>query len=263
MHLPITSNNAFKAAIQRGEPQIGLWLSIAEAYTAELCAASHFDWLMIDGEHAPNDLRSVLAQLQAVAPYPVTPVVRPVSHDPDQIKLLLDIGVTSLLVPMVNTAEQARSLVAAMRYPPGGRRGIGHVLARATRWGRDVDYFSKWEEQCCLIVQIETAEALVNLEDILDVDGVHGMLIGAADLAASLGYAGELSHPEVIAAIDDAIVRTKHAGSAAGVLTTSTEQALSYFAKGCSFVAAGVDVLLLSRAADSLAADVRAGLKRS
>ena len=249
----MSNANAFKNALRRGDRQVGLWLSLADPSAAELCAASGFDWLLIDGEHAPNDLRSILGQLQAIAPYPTEPVVRPANHDPDQIKLLLDIGVTSLLIPMVNNAEQAR-------FPPNGRRGIGYALGRATRWSRDVDYFATWEQRCCLIVQIESAEALDNLESILSVDGVDGMLVGAADLAASLGHPGDLAHSAVLAAIDDAIARTIAMDSAAGVLSVGVEPALGYFAKGCSFVAAGADVLLLARAADQLAVDVRDGL---
>lgn len=254
------SRNAFKDALSAGKHQSGLWLSLANAYSAELCAGAGFDWLLIDGEHAPNDVGSILSQLQALAAYPVAPVVRALNHDVDAIKQLLDIGVTNLLVPMVSNAEQARALVEAVRYPPKGSRGIGHALARASRWTRDPDYFQNWEDDACLIVQIETGEGLDNLEAILDVDGVDGLLMGPADLAASLGHAGNLSHPVVLHAIDDAIARTIACGKAAGVLAVGEEAAMGYFSKGCSFVAAGVDVLLLAQAADGLVTGLKARL---
>lgn len=251
------TRNPFKRALQAGERQIGLWLSMAEPYTAELCAGAGFDWLLIDGEHAPNDVRSILHQLQAVASYDVHAVVRTPSKDPDLIKLLLDIGVTNLLVPMVSTAEEARDLVAAVRYPPEGRRGIGHVLGRASRWGRDREYFNCWAQDCCLLVQLETPGALANLEEIMSVDGIDGVLMGPADLAASMGLPGQLGHPDVLAAIDDAISRVIAADRLAGVLTVGEEPALGYFEKGCTFVAAGIDVLLLTGAADQLSRTLR------
>ena len=252
-----TGANRFKQRLLRREPQVGLWLSIAEPYTAEICASSRFDWLLIDGEHAPNDLQSVLAQLQAIAPYPVSPVVRVTGKDPDAIKMMLDIGVDTLLVPMVETAEQARALVRAVRYPPNGERGIGHVLGRASRWGRDRDYFADWERRCCLLVQLESRGALDALEEIVAVNGIDGVLMGPADLAASLGHPGDLAHPAVAAALDDAVRRVVAAGKAAGALAVGAEPAAAFFAKGCSFVAAGADVLLLSAAADRLAGEVR------
>jgi 4-hydroxy-2-oxoheptanedioate aldolase len=251
------SDNPFKNALRAGKKQIGLWLSLPEPYTAEICAASNFDWLLIDAEHAPNDVRSILAQLQAIAPYPAHAVVRVPSDDPVFLKLVLDIGVTSLLVPMVSTAQQARALVEAVRYPPNGHRGIGHVLGRASRWGRKVNYFKNWEQECCLLIQLESVEALANLEEIVAVDGFDGVLMGPADLAASLGHPGDLAHPNVQAAMDDAIRRLIAAGSVAGVLCVGEDPAVSYFDKGCTFVAAGVDVLLLTQAADALAHGVR------
>lgn len=251
------TRNPFKQALIDRKPQVGLWLSLADSYTAELCAASGFDWLLIDGEHGPNDVRTILHQLQAIAPYDVAPVVRPVNGELDTIKPLLDIGVTNLLVPMISTAEQAEKLVAAVRYPPKGSRGIGHVLGRASKWNRDRQYFPAWEEDALILIQPETAEALDNLEAILAVDGIDGALMGPADLAASLGYPGDTGNPAVLLAIDNAIERINRAGKPAGVLTVGEDAAVNYFKKGCTFVAAGADVLLLAMSADALSMGIK------
>src|SRR4030095_4982025 len=176
-------NNPFKHALATRQPQIGLWLSMAQPYSAEVCATAGFQWLLIDGEHAPNDGRSILAQRQAVAPYPGQPVVRAVNGDTALIKQLLDIGAQNLLVPMVDTPEQARALVAATRYPPEGVRGVGAAVARASRWGARRDYLGAANDEVCLLLQAETVAALGNLEAICAVDGVHRVVIRPADLA--------------------------------------------------------------------------------
>ena len=252
--------NKFKTALVESEPQIGLFLSLASSYTAEVCAASNFDWLLIDAEHAPNDLRSVLHQLQAVAGYDVACVVRSPNSDLDMIKMLLDIGVRNLMVPMISTGDQARKVVEAVRYPPNGRRGIGHALGRASRWGRERDYYDRWAEDACIVVQIETAEGMANLEEILGVDGIDGIFIGPSDFAASLGHAGDSGHPEVQSAIDRIIATVVGKGRIVGTITTDEKQALAYFAQGCTMVAVGADVLLLANAADRLAYVMRQGL---
>ena len=245
--------NAFKAALKARRQQIGLWLSLANPYTAELCATAGFDWLLIDGEHSPNDLRTVLAQLQAVAPYRAHPVVRPVKADVAGIKLLLDIGAQSLLVPMIDTAEEAREVVAATRYPPHGVRGVGSAVARASRWGDIKDYVAHAGDQTCVLVQVETAKALGSIERICAVDGIDGVFIGPADLAASMGHPGKPGEPEVQRAIDDAIRRIVACGKAAGTLTSDLALAQKYLTLGCSFVAAGIDARLLADATRSLA----------
>ena len=247
------SGNAFKSALARGEPQIGLWLSLAQPYTAEVCATAGFQWLLIDGEHAPNHVPSILAQLQAVAPYPAHPVVRAVNGDPALIKQLLDIGAQTLLVPMVDTAEQARSIVAATRYPPLGMRGVGAAVARASRWGQRRDYLDIATDETCLLVQAESATALANLEAICAVDGVHGVFIGPADLAASLGHRGHSGHPDVLAAIDQAMRSIVASGKAAGILTGDNALARHYLELGASFVAVGIDVSLLAQGTRKLA----------
>jgi 4-hydroxy-2-oxoheptanedioate aldolase len=256
MDMPI---NTFKLRLQSGEAQIGLWLGLADAYCAELAANAGFDWLLIDGEHAPNDLRGMLGQLQAVAPYPSHPVIRPVIGDTALIKQVLDIGVQTLLVPMVESAEQAKKLVKAIHYPPNGVRGVGSALARASRWNSIPGYLDKADEQMCLLVQIENREGLSNLDAIAAVEGVDGVFIGPADLSASMGYRGNPGHPEVQAAIEDAILRIQKAGKAAGILSADQKLAKRYIELGAAFVAVGVDTTVLMRGLQTLAATFKEG----
>ncbi|WP_418320743.1 4-hydroxy-2-oxoheptanedioate aldolase [Piscinibacter sakaiensis] len=247
--------NRFKQSLTERRQQIGLWLSLAQPYTAELCATAGFDWLLVDGEHAPNDVRSVLAQLQAIAPYRAHPVVRVVNGDPALIKQVLDVGAQTILVPMVDTAAQAAAAVAATRYPPQGIRGVAPAVARASRWALHADYIDVANDETCLLVQAETATALQNLDAICAVDGVDGVFIGPADLAASMGHRGKSGHPEVKAAIDDAIRRIAASGKAAGILTDDNDTARHYLAIGARFVAVGIDTALLARATRTLAAE--------
>ncbi|THF86233.1 4-hydroxy-2-oxoheptanedioate aldolase [Deinococcus sp. KSM4-11] len=251
---PPSLSNPLKVALATGNAQIGLWVGLADPYSAEICAGAGFDWLLIDGEHAPNDVRSMLAQVQALAAYPVAPVVRPPVGDTHLIKQYLDLGVQSLLIPMVESAGQARALVAATRYPPRGVRGVGSALARASRWNRVPDYVHHADEHICLLVQVESAAGLAALDEILAVEGVDGVFIGPADLSASLGQLGHPEHPDVVAAIDDAIRRIVASGKAAGILSTDETQARGYLAAGCTFVAVGVDATLLARVTQELAA---------
>ncbi|MDP2015826.1 4-hydroxy-2-oxoheptanedioate aldolase [Hydrogenophaga sp.] len=253
------SGNAFKAALAARRPQIGLWLSMADPYLAEVSATAGFDWLLIDGEHAPNDLRSTLGALQAVAPHPAHPVVRVVSGEVHLVKQLLDIGAQTLLVPMVDTPEQAAVLVQATRYPPLGIRGVGSAVGRVSRWSARTDYLDVADSEVCLLVQAETVTALLNLDAICAVDGVDGVFIGPADLAASMGHRGKPGHPEVQAAIEQAMKTIVASGKAAGTLTSDPALARRYLALGCTFVATGVDVLLFANAARKLAADFDRG----
>lgn len=253
----MTSGNSFKAALARGEQQIGLWLSMADPYLAEVSATAGFDWLLIDGEHGPNDLRSTLAALQVIAPYASQPVVRAVVGDVALIKQLLDIGAKNLLIPMVDTPEQARLMVSATRYPPLGIRGVGSAVARASLWNARTDYLDHADEEVCLLVQAETVTALSHLKDICAVDGVDGVFIGPADLAASMGHRGRPDHPEVQAAIEQAMATIVASGKAAGTLTSDPALARHYLALGCTFVATGVDVLVYANAIRRLAADIK------
>lgn len=255
MNTPTSALNPFKAALAARRKQVGFWLSMADPYLAEVSATAGFDWLLIDSEHAPNDLRTILSQLQAVAPYPGEPVVRPASGDPVVLKRLLDIGARSLLVPMVDTADEARALVAAVRYPPHGIRGVGSAVGRASRWSLRTDYLNVSDDEVCLLVQAETTTALSNLEAICAVDGVDGVFIGPADLAASMGYRGKATHPEVQQAIDSAIRTIVASGKAAGTLTSDPALARHYLELGCTFVATGVDILMFANAARKLARD--------
>ncbi|WP_066342248.1 4-hydroxy-2-oxoheptanedioate aldolase [Azohydromonas lata] len=253
-----TPNNLFKQAIARPGAQIGLWVGLADPYAAELCATAGFDWLLIDGEHGPNDLRSMLASLQAVAPYPAQPVVRIPQGDTTLIKQVMEIGATTLLVPMVESAAQARELARAMRYPPAGVRGVGSGLARSSRWSSYPQYLHEANERACLLVQVETAAALEHLDEIAAVEGVDGVFIGPADLSASMGYIGQPGHPQVRAAIDAAIGRIQAAGKAPGILATDETTARHYIGLGARFVAVGVDATLLARSTRDLAARFKA-----
>ena len=252
-----TPDNLFKKALAWGEVQIGLWQALADPYAAEICAGSGFDWLLLDGEHAPNDLRSLLGALQSVAPYPTHPVVRVPHGDTALIKQVLDIGATTLLVPMVESAEQATELVRAMRYPPQGLRGVGSAIARSARWSRYPDYLHEANAQVCLLVQVESLAGLQHIEAIAAVDGVDGIFIGPADLAASMGYLGQPTHPEVRAAIEQAITRILQTRKAPGILCADETLARHYLALGARFVAVGVDTSLLVRATTALAAQFK------
>ncbi|KPD19435.1 4-hydroxy-2-oxoheptanedioate aldolase [Paraburkholderia nemoris] len=245
--------NPFKAALANGQRQIGFWLSMADAYLAEVSATAGFEWLLIDAEHAPNDVRSILAQLQAVAPYSAEAVVRPVNGDPALLKRLLDIGARNLLVPMIDTADQARACVAAVRYPPHGIRGVGSAVGRASRWSSRTDYLDIADSEICLLVQAETVTALDNLEAICAAEGVDGVFIGPADLAASMGHRGKPGHPEVQNAIEAAMRTIIASGKAAGTLTSDPVLARRYLELGCTFVATGVDILTFANAARKLA----------
>lgn len=256
MDMPI---NTFKQALGNKAPQIGLWLGLANGYCAELAANADFDWLLIDGEHAPNDLRSILAQLQAIAPYQAQPVARPPVGDAATLKQYLDLGVQTLLVPMVDTAEQARALVRATRYPPDGIRGVGSALARASRWNSIPDYLDHADSQICLLVQIETREGLENLDDIAAVEGVDGVFIGPADLSASLGHRGNPGHEDVQRAIEEGIARIQKAHKAAGILSANKTLARRYLDLGATFVAVGVDTSLLMNSLKALSSEFKGG----
>ncbi|MFP5467126.1 MAG: aldolase/citrate lyase family protein [Gammaproteobacteria bacterium] len=260
-----TPVNTFKQALVQGQPQIGLWLGLADAYCAEILAGAGYDWLLIDGEHAPNDVRHILAQLQAIdsarhalAHLSTQAVARVPVGETALIKQYLDIGVQTILVPMVDTAEDAVRLVQAMRYPQadgqGGIRGMGSALARASRWQRHPDYIHEANAQVCLLVQAETVQAMQNLDAIAATPGVDGVFIGPADLSASMGHPGNPGHPDVQAAIRDGISRIRAAGKAPGILATAEAQARQWLEAGALFVAVGIDTMLLSAAAIELLA---------
>lgn len=254
----MTLNNPFKARLSQPGAQIGLWLGLADPYAAELCATTGFDWLLIDGEHGPNDLRSMLGSLQAIASYPSHPVVRIPNGNATLVKQVLEIGATTLLVPMVESVEHARGLVRAMRYPPQGIRGVGAGLARSSRWNGHANYLAEANDNLCLLVQVETIEALAQIEAISAVEGVDGVFIGPADLAASMGHLGAAELPEVVDAIDDAIRRVVAMGKAVGILAVNEARAHECIALGVRFVAVGVETSLMTQAARALSARFRA-----
>ena len=249
--------NTFKRALKANKLQVGLWCSLSSHYAVELVAGSGFDWILLDTEHSPNDLESVLQQLQATAPYPTHPVVRVPWNDMVTIKRYLDIGAQSLLIPYVQNADEAKAAVAYTRYPPAGVRGVAGAT-RATRFGRVKDYAKRAHEEICVLVQVETQTALDSLEKIAAVDGVDGVFIGPADLHASLGYAGETNNPKVMPIIDDAIRRIRKAGKAPGILTGVEADARRWIECGGLFVAVGADTGVLARGSEALAAKFKA-----
>jgi len=248
--------NRFKQALKDGQQQIGLWNSIPGPLVAEALAGCGFDWVVIDTEHAPTDVPDVLGMLQAMAPYPVSAVVRPADNDPVLIKRLLDFGAQTLILPYIQSAEEAQAAVAAVRYAPRGMRGVAG-LTRASRFGAVPDYTRRADAEICLILQVETALALSRIEEIAATDGVDGLFIGPADLAASMGHPGALDHPAVKAAIEDAIRRITATGKPAGILTSDAAFARACMGWGTRFTAVGKDIGLMLHAARGLAASYR------
>ncbi len=249
MNMP---RNAFKHAIAKGELQIGLWCSLCSAIAAEIVSDSGYDWLLFDTEHSPNEVPSILAQLQASLGNRCSAIVRPAWNDMVLIKRYLDIGAQTLLLPFVQTAEEARRAVASTRYPPHGVRGITGS-GRASRYGRVKDYLKNADSEVCVLVQVETREALGRIEEIASVEGVDGVFIGPNDLSASFGHIGNWGHPEVQTALEDAVRRLKAIGKPAGILTPNEEEAKRFIGWGYTFVAVGADVGLLAKNADALA----------
>lgn len=244
--------NSFKAGLVAGARQVGLWNSLCSTVALDVVADSGFDWILIDTEHAPNDLRDVLGLLQVMERSSATAIVRPPANDPVVIKRLLDIGAQSLLVPFVQTGAEAEAAVAATRYPPAGIRGVT-ASGRASRYGRVPGYAASAAHQICVLVQVETGEALQRLEEIAAVDGVDGVFIGPADLAASLGHIGEPGHPFVQEAIRAGLEKLAELGKPSGILARNEDDADRYLEWGASFIAVGSDVGLLANAADRLA----------
>jgi 4-hydroxy-2-oxoheptanedioate aldolase len=244
--------NRLKQALLKKQRQIGLWSTLSSNYTVEVLAGAGFDWLVLDTEHSPADLENLLGQLQAVAPYPTTPVVRVPWNDMVNIKRVLDLGAQSLLIPQVNTEQEARDAVSFTRFPPAGLRGVAGTT-RGTRFGRIKNYFKAAHEDICVIVQLESRESLDNLETIAAIDGVDGLFIGPADLHASLGYPGERAHADVLPTIEQAIKRIVKAGKVAGILTDEM-LAPRWIDAGATFVGVGSDVGILARGVEALAA---------
>ena len=239
--------NPFKEALAKGERQIGCWMSFADGQIAEIMGTCGFDWLVIDGEHAPNDIRSIRDQLIALTASPSHPVVRVPVGETWMIKQVLDAGAQTVLVPIVESADQARELVRACHYPPKGVRGVGATAARATMFGSVSEYIQTADQEVCLLVQVENRAGIDALDEILQVEGIDGVFIGPADLSTDMGHQGNSAHPEVRAAIADAITRIKAAGIAPGILGVSEEATQAYLDMGAQFLAVGIDVLVLAQ----------------
>lgn len=248
--LPPTFRDRIEAA---GRPLAGMWVCSGSPVVAEICAGGGLDWLLIDGEHSPIGLETTTALLQAVAPYPVTPVVRAPSGDPVVLKQLLDLGAQNVLVPMVDTAEHAHDVVRAVRYPPRGMRGVGSALSRGARWNRVENYLADADRHVSLFVQVESVEGVENAALIAGVDGVDGVFIGPSDLAASMGVLGQQTHPAVTAAVHRTFEAVRSAGKPVGVNAFDPAVAQAYLDDGASFVLVGADVALLARGAEALA----------
>jgi 4-hydroxy-2-oxoheptanedioate aldolase len=251
-------SNRFKRAILRGELQIGLWCTLASNIAAEIVSDSGYDWLLIDTEHSPNEIPDLLQHLQAVQGGTASAVVRVAWNDAVLIKRALDIGGQTILVPYVQNAEEATRAVAATRYPPSGIRGVTGS-GRASRYGRVKDYLQKANDEIGVIVQVETREALDQIEAIAAVPGVDGVFVGPSDLSASFGLIGKPLSPEVQDAIEKAGKRIRAAGKSAGILAGGEADARRYMGWGYNFVAVGVDTVLLARAADELLARFKNG----
>lgn len=249
--------NPFKAALRQGRVQIGLWQALASPYTTEICAGAGYDWLLLDAEHAPNDVPLLVSQLQAMNGSPSHAVIRPPVGETHLVKQYLDIGAQTLLVPMIESGEAAAAMVRAMRYPPHGVRGVGAALARASGFNRIPDYLQTANDEVCLLLQVESRAGLAALEAIAATEGVDGVFIGPADLAADMGFLGRPDAPEVQTAVEAALATIRSHGKAAGILIGNLALARRYVDLGATFVAIGNDVTLLSTASSRLLADFR------
>ena len=252
MELPI---NKFKRALKDGRPQIGMWSSLSSHIVAEILAHAGFDWVLLDTEHSPNELPMVQSQLQAMTGGTATPVVRPAWNDMVLVKRYLDIGAQSLLLPYVQSAEEAKDAVRYTRYPQQGVRGVAGAT-RAAGYGRTQDYLTRAQEEICVLVQVETRKAMANLEAIAETDSVDGIFIGPNDLSADLGYLGNWQHPEVWKVMEDAAKRIRKVGKAPGILVGEAD-GKRCLDMGYLFVAVGADTGMLVRGSDALAAKFR------
>ncbi|MDP5084445.1 MAG: HpcH/HpaI aldolase/citrate lyase family protein [Yoonia sp.] len=250
--------NTLKSALQSGQVQHGIWLTSGAPIMAELAGNAGFDWCLIDGEHGPNTVSEMLPQLQALAISRTPAVVRIASAEAWMVKQVLDLGCQTVLVPMVDDAETAQRMARAMRYPPDGNRGMGAVLARASRFGSIADYPHSANAEVCLMVQAESAKAVENIDAIAATDGVDCVFVGPADLSADMGYPGQPEHPEVEAAIDHLIARTVAAGKIAGIITFDQGRFAEYAQKGVTFLGVGGDLSILNAALRALAGQVKA-----
>lgn len=246
-----TPTNRFKQGLREGRTLIGLWAQSGHAAISEVVADAGFDWLLIDGEHAPLEVPTIVEQLRVIEPTGTPAIVRPAWNDPVILKRVLDTGAQSLLIPFVQSADEARRAVAAVRYPPQGARGVA-ATHRANRYGRMGDYYARANEEICVLVQLETREAIAALEAIGGVEGVDGLFIGPSDLAASMGHIGRNGHPDVRALISDACARARAIGTPIGILAPIEADARAFLEMGFQYVAVGSDIAVLRNAVDQL-----------
>lgn len=245
----------FRARLKRGDKLLGTMVTLASPAAAEILSQIGFDWLFVDGEHGPLDTGDLLGILQAADSR--TPcVVRVPAGDEVAVKKVLDLGASGVIVPQVNTAQQAADVVRFSRYAPLGARGVG--LARAHGYGmRFQEYVEAANEQVAVVVQAEHALAAENIEDIVKVPGIDSVLLGPYDLSASLGHTGKLDHPSVVAAIDH-ITRTCQAAKIPlGYFGVSAAAVKPFIARGYTLIVAGVDTLMLAGGAKRLLSDLQ------
>lgn len=253
--------NTFKQNLQKGKKQYGIWNGLADSYAAEICAGAGFDWICIDGEHAPFDLRTILHNMQAIQSHNVPAIVRVPTADPVLMKQLMDAGAQSILAPMIETADQAELIAKAMVYPPNGIRGVGTALARAAQWNRVNDYFKVANEQMCCIGQIESIKGVEALDEILEVAGLDVCFLGPADLGATMGYLGQPGHPEVVKLVKECIHKIVKAGKVAGFLTGSKQLIQEYTEAGALMIGVGLDTLILAKGTKAMAESYKGVLK--
>ena len=249
--------NRFKEALKSGRQTVGCWLGLADPYAAEISATAGFDWYLIDGEHAPNDLRSIMGQLQVLAGFDAPALVRPPIGSTHRLKQILDVGCQTVLIPMIESGDQAAETVRAVRYPPHGVRGVGSALARASGFSGIPDYLTTANDEICVIVQIENKAGLDALDDILAVEGVDGVFIGPSDLSADLGHIGQPGATEVVVAIDTALAKIAASDKASGIMSLDPAAAKAYLARGVDFVAVGIDVTIMAKAMRAVAAEFK------
>ncbi len=244
--------NPFRHLLLRAGHQqpLGTWLMSGSPIVAEALGHAGFDWGVIDMEHAPLDLKDVVHLLQAVAGTRMVPVLRVPWNDAVVIKRVLDAGAQTLLVPFVQDADEARRAVAATRYPPAGVRGMAG-MTRATRYGTITDYTQQADKGLAVIVQLESPQALDNLEAIAQVPGVDALFLGPADLSATMGLPGRSTHPSVTQALTDAVRRARTLAKPVGIIGDTPEMVAQYRAAGFDFVAITCDIGLMMRAARS------------
>ena len=252
--------NTFTHAIANGDKQIGLWSTLSSNFVAEVVAPSGYDWVLVDMEHSPNDLNSVMAQLQVFADSNTTAIVRPDWNDTVAIKRLLDAGAPGLLIPMVQSVEEAKKAVAATRYPPHGVRGVSGST-RANKFGRVTDYFARVEAETTLILQLETQAAVAQAVEIGTLDGVSGVFFGPADIAADMGLLGKPMDAAVWDLIMPAAKALMAKGVPVGTLVMDPAFAAKLLNDGFTFVACGSDAGLLAKSADALLAKVKGDVK--